>query len=183
MAFEPIPSTFDQLKENVKINNLNNIKIYNFGFSNREAELTFYLEPEASVSASAANISNKSDVEKVLCLVKKLDDFVNNYGIKPDFIKCDVEGAELHVYQGGIETINRYKPIIFTEMLRKWSAKFNYHPNQIIDLLSDIGYKCFVVKDKYLSEIYKINDDTLETNFFFLHMNKHASQIFNLVRP
>jgi len=167
LAFEPIPSTFDQLKQNVKINSLNNIKIYNFGFSNQDAEMTFYLEPESSVSASAANITNKSDVGKVTCRVKRLDEFVNDYGIIPDFIKCDVEGAELYVYQGGIETIRRYKPIIFTEMLRKWSAKFNYHPNQIIDLLSNSGYKCFVVKDNYLSEIHKMNDDTLETNFFF----------------
>lgn len=182
LAFEPIFSTFDQLKQNVKINSLNNITIYNFGFSNQETKLTFYLEPESSVSASAANISNKSDVEKVTCCVKKLDDFVNNYGIKPDFIKCDVEGAELHVYQGGIETINRYKPIVFTEMLRKWSAKFNYHPNQIIDLLSNIGYKCFVVKDNYLSEIHRMDGNTLETNFFFLHMNKHASKLRSLVK-
>ncbi|WP_342228107.1 FkbM family methyltransferase [Rickettsiella endosymbiont of Rhagonycha lignosa] len=54
---------------------------------------------------------------------------------KLDFIKCDVEGAELTIYTGGINVIREHKAIIFTEMLRKWSVKFNYHPNDIIALL------------------------------------------------
>ena len=60
-AFEPVVPTFHQLEKNVEINKFNNIKIYNFGFSNQEAELFFYFEPEMSVGASAANISNKFD--------------------------------------------------------------------------------------------------------------------------
>lgn len=108
-------------------------------------------------------------------------EFIDENPVKIDFIKCDVEGAELLVYQGGLETIKRDKPIIFTEMLRKWSAKFNYHPNQIIDLIAEIGYDCFTVCDHNLSRFSLMDDTTLETNFFFLHREKHSQQIQNFI--
>lgn len=181
-AFEPVPSTFIQLKANVELNNIKNVRIYNFGFSDREGEQTFYFEPQTSVSASSGNLFDSEDVGEVTCHVKRLDDFVLEIGVQPNFIKCDVEGAELLVYQGGIESITRFKPIIFTEMLRKWSARFNYHPNQLIELLGGVGYRCFVVKGENLVEFYKMDEDTLETNFFFLHSIKHASKIERLLK-
>ena len=42
-----------------------------------------------------------------------------------------------------LETFKKFKPIIFTEMLRKWAAKFGYHPNDIINYFSNFGYNCF----------------------------------------
>ena len=97
-----------------------------------------------------------------------------------DFIKCDVEGAELFVYQGGIESIQKNQPIIFTEMLRKWSAKFNYNPNEIIDLLFGLGYRCFIAKADQLVEFFRMDDNTIETNFFFLHSDNHSALIESL---
>lgn len=176
-SFEPIPTTFLSLKRNVEINEVSNIQLHNFGFSNEEKNLKFYLQPEASVSASSANITGSNNIIEIVCNVKRLDDFIVETGLKMDFIKCDVEGAELFVYQGGIEAIKRDKPIIFTEMLRKWSAKFNYHPNQIINLLIGMGYRCFTASVNHLTEIFAIGENTVETNFFFLHSEKHLEQI------
>ena len=172
-AFEPIPKTFGFLEKNVKINQMQNIESYNFGFSNKEDELKFFYYPEGTGNASIANVSGRENVQKITCKVKRLDDFVAEKKTGIDFIKCDVEGAELLVFQGGIHSIEEFKPIIFTEMLRKWSAKFNYQPNDIIRLLHSIGYKCFVVGNGKLVEIPEVNNETIETNFFFLHQTKH----------
>lgn len=180
-AFEPIPATFNSLKRNIDFNNASNIHLYNFGFSNREETLKFYYYAEGSCNASAANLSEAETVSEVLCQVRKLDDFVRDTGVQVDFIKCDVEGAELFVYQGGIECIKRDKPIIFTEMLRKWSAKFNYQPNDIIGLLGQLGYRCFVAKPEILTEFFVMDEHTLETNFFFLHADKHSDKIESLI--
>jgi hypothetical protein len=62
-------------------------------------------------------------------------------------------------------------------MLRKWSAKFNYHPNEIISLLGEFGYLCFAVNKERLIEIPLMDENTIETNFFFLHSEKHADKI------
>lgn len=176
-AFEPIPQTFEALKKNIKINQVSNIKTYKFGFSDENKKATLYFNPKDSTTASAANLSQNEKVEKVQCRLIKMDDFTNKNHLKVDFIKCDIEGAEIFALKGGIETINKYKPIIFSEMLRKWSKKFNYSPNEIIKLLKDIGYKCFVVRNKRLVEFYKMDEKTLETNFFFLHREKHKKKI------
>ena len=181
-SFEPIPSTFQGLKRNIEINDVQNIQIYNCGFSDEEKSLIFYLQPESSVSASSANITDSSNALEVVCNVKRLDDFVKEkMDCKIDFIKCDVEGAELFVYLGGIESIQFNLPIIFTEMLRKWSAKFNYHPNEIINLLSGVGYRCFAARGNHLIEISSMDESTIETNFFFLHSEKHLDKIQSFV--
>ena len=176
-SFEPIPSTFESLKKNIGINHVDNIQEFNFGFSNLEKTLTFYYYPEGSGNASSANLTNSLDVQEIPCTVKRLDDFINESNLSIDFIKCDVEGAELLVFQGGIDSIRKYKPVIFTEMLRKWSKQFNYHPNEIITLLSALGYQCFTIKDGSFSEFISMDESTIETNFFFLHSSHHSQQI------
>jgi hypothetical protein len=94
-----------------------------------------------------------------------------------DFIKCDVEGAELLVFQGGQQTIARDLPIVFSEILRKWSAKFGYHPNDIFQLFHSLGYRSFSVAGSWLKPFEAMDATTLETNFFFLHATKHAELI------
>jgi hypothetical protein len=88
-----------------------------------------------------------------------------------------VEGAELLVFKGAMDTIARDKPIVFSEILRKWSEKFSYNPNEIFTLFHAQGYEAFTVKGKYLSQFGSMDENTIETNFFFLHSEKHADLI------
>jgi hypothetical protein len=62
-------------------------------------------------------------------------------------------------------------------MLRKWSASFNYHPNDIIDMLSKIGYKCYFIEKNSLEEITEVTEETVQTNFIFLDKVKHMEII------
>ncbi len=180
LAFEPIPSTFRQLERNVQINELSNIRIYNFGFSDANGHIKFYLQSQNSANASSANLSEEECAQQMICQVLRIDDFAEKGFLKMDLVKCDVEGAELLVLKGGARSVEKCKPVIFTEMLRKWSAKFEYHPNQIISLLGKMGYRCFTVKDQKLVEFFYMDEATLDTNFFFLHSDKHSSLINTL---
>lgn len=181
-AFEPIPKTYSFFERNVKLNRLVNITTQNFGLSNERKDITFYFYPEGGVNASSANLSERADAELITCHVERLDDYVSDNKLNVDFIKCDVEGAELFAFQGGKETLQRSRPIVFTEMLRKWAAKFNYHPNEIIALFSSFGYQCFYADGMFLKKLVAMTDETLETNFFFLHSEKHAVQIATFLR-
>lgn len=177
MSFEPIPDTYLHLNKNIAINGLSNIVTYNFGLSDEKGKFLFYYDPELSVNASLQNVSAKASIAEVECTVDTLDNFWKDSKTSIDFIKCDVEGAELLAFKGAREIIRKDLPIIFTEMLRKWTTKFNYHPNEIIDLLSTLGYDCFVLLDKKLKRFYTVDENTIETNYFFLHTEKHASLI------
>lgn len=181
-AFEPIPQTFKYLSENIEKNNVTNIKIFNYGFSDEEKYLNFYHYPEGPGNSSSRNLSGREDINKIVCKVRKLDDFVAEKKLNLDFIKCDVEGAELFVLKGGIKTLKTDKPIIFIELLRKWAKFFEYHPNDIIELLKELGYRCFTIKEDYLVEFYQMDDNSLETNFIFLHQEKNSDLINQYVR-
>ena len=182
-CFEPIPPTYADLMHNLSLNATERVKPHNFGFSNKAGSFPFYYYPEGSGNASAANLTGRTDVLTVDCEVCTLDDYTEETGITVDFIKCDVEGAELLVFQGGLQTIARDKPIVFTEILRKWSAKFNYHPNDIFDLFRAQGYVAFTTLDGNLFEFSGMDDNTIETNFFFLHVDKHQAQISSFSQP
>lgn len=176
-AFEPIPTTYHWLEKNVGINGLNNVEIHNFGLSNKVGTFDFYSYPEGSGNASAENLSGRSDAIISECRLVTLDKFRSEYRDPIDFIKCDVEGGELLVFQGGKETIQNDLPIVFSEILRKWSAKYNYEPNEIFQFFRALKYQAFTVKNGVLLPFQAMNEETLETNFFFLHSIKHAALI------
>lgn len=181
LSFEPVPETYKKLMGNFALNKTEATNVYNFAFGDEEGKVEFFFYPEGSGGASLADNSRRDSVKKVTCQIKKMDDFCKETLIFPDFIKCDVEGAELFVYRGGLKTIEKYKPIIFSEMLRKWSASFNYHPNAIIDMLTEIGYDCFFIENDNLIRISQVTDETLQTNFIFLNREKHSETINKLV--
>lgn len=181
-SFEPIPKTYEVLVANAKINGAN-INIHNIGLSNENTQLSFFFYKEGSGNASAAIMDESKETVEVKCNVERLDDFFPKTGLdKLDFIKCDVEGAELFAFQGGVDTIKNKKPIVFTEMLRKWAAKFDYHPNDIINLFKEMGYQCYYTDDDSLIPIEVMDEDTIPTNFFFLHGQKHSSLIHSLTK-
>jgi FkbM family methyltransferase len=177
-TFEPVKNTFNQLEKNINLNQVKNIKVYNFALGEKEEVVNFYIPMvTGSVAACMTNLLDERCHEES-CLIKRLDDFVKKSSIsKIDFLKCDVEGAELFVLKGGFESIKNLKPILFVEMLRKWSSKFNYHPNDIIFLLGRIGYSCFYIENKKLVLLTEVSDFTTATNFLFLDKDKHKNII------
>lgn len=177
-SFEPIPETFNQITANTELNGAKNIRLNNLALSFKKEKLVFFYSPTVTGASSSQNITENQNMTKLEVEADTLDNFmIKNSITKLDFIKCDVEGAEFFVFKGGSETIKKNLPIIFTEMLRKWSAKFGYHPNEIIDYFHNFGYKCFVVKDNKLSLFDQVDENTIETNFFFMHPEKHFDTI------
>jgi|688.fasta_scaffold361894_2 FkbM family methyltransferase len=171
-AFEPIPVTFQRLVANININKVPNVYAHPYGLSSQPGTFPFFFYPEGSGNASLKNLANRSDAQVLECTLRTLSGAVSDIVINQsiDFIKCDVEGNELSVVQGGLSVIVEHRPIILLELLRKWSARFGYHPNEVIDLLSNLGYASYVcTAGGSLVPIPQITETTSETNFFFVH--------------
>jgi len=176
-AFEPIPRTYQYLEKHLKLNNIKNVSAFNLGFSDTIEEKTFFWTKEESGSASMENIQKRASINEVKCKVTTLDHFMKNRRNTIDLIKCDVEGAELLVFKGAIETLKKSKPIIYSEMLRKWSKKFGYYPDDIINFLADIGYHCYGYVDSKIEKINSVSSELKTTNFFFFHKESHKRTI------
>ena len=134
--------------------------------------------------ASEKNLIQCPKAQEIVCKVEVLDNFISTQKInKLDLIKCDVEGAELSVIKGGINSIKKLLPIIFIELFERWTVQFNYHPNDVIRILNEAGYECFLAnKDKLEAcPVYKESKEE-RLNFFFLHGEKHRILI-NRISP
>jgi hypothetical protein len=58
-------------------------------------------------------------------------------------VKCDVEGAELGVLQGGAGLLDRDHPLLHLEVSYGWARAFGHGPREVVDLLADLGYSAF----------------------------------------
>ncbi len=172
-AYEPVPKTYEYLQANIKLNRLRNISTFNFGFSNKTELARIMYNPKGSGNTSLQELNGDKNSIEIIANFIMLDSLIDT---SADFIKCDVEGAELLVLLGGKEFIQKNKPILFIELVTKWTIKFGYHPNDVIKLLDTWGYNCFSVKNGILNRCNEINETTLENNFFFLHREKHADK-------
>lgn len=175
-AFEPIPHTHEILERNIRHNGFTNIEAHRLAFSNRESTLEFLYTPNCSGATSltkAGQPGDRDSLEKISCPGTTLDLFCTRNELAPQLIKCDVEGAELMVIQGGEKTIVAHKPVILIELLRKWSRQFGYHPNDVLTLLGEHGYQAHTLSDDGLNSCATIDEDTPETNFVFLHRQQH----------
>ena len=173
-AFEPVPASFKQLEKNIEINSLSNrVSCNQLAISDSEGVMVLYKPRISGSSASSAkNLHPEEEVEKIQVPMTKLDSYFYSNNLRSfDLLKIDVEGAELMVIEGGLNSVKMYKPVIFAELLRKWSAQFGYSPNDVIKILIPLGYRCFGVSEG-LPEISDINQETKETNFLFVPLEK-----------
>lgn len=114
-SFEPSKATFDQLIENTKLNS--QIYCVQTAFGEDTKQVYLYSDQTSSGMKSLFNRElnnfginfNKSEIVKM----QRLDDWVANHNITPDYIKIDVEGSELSVLKGGINTLRNIKAVQF----------------------------------------------------------------------
>ena len=174
-AFEPIPSTFQILKNNVKYKN--NCFIHNVGVSSKNEVAQFFSPIEdsgkTSMKAHSCKLWNSLQKDIINSEVIRIDDFYPLQKLtKIDLIKIDTEGAELLVLKGAKETIKRNKPKIIFEACKECMKSFEYSVNDLDDFFSDLDYTNFRIVNKNLNSITSIND-------FFI--DKKDSESFNIL--
>jgi FkbM family methyltransferase len=108
-AFEPAPSTFGALKENVE--RYPNIKAFNCALGERNGE--------ASLILTGDHEGNHLGENGIPVGVKTID----SLDMEVDFIKMDTEGYEANILEGARETIKKWKPVIVMAAYHKPSDK------------------------------------------------------------
>lgn len=106
VCFEAHQGNFAILQENLDLNNLQaELHCYAIGDHNGEAYLR-------TMEGGSPTYRLQEEATSITVAVRTLDSF-NLTGVS--FIKVDIEGAELLMLQGGIETIKKNKPVIYLE--------------------------------------------------------------------
>ena len=104
LVFEPNPLNFLVLKE--KVRTYRNVFPINKALFNEETELDMFSPKLSSNSSVFENQLSSPSVSINKVKSVKLDDIINEFGIKKiDFIKMDIEGSEIEALEGGKETL------------------------------------------------------------------------------
>ncbi|MEO1392655.1 MAG: FkbM family methyltransferase [Cyanobacteria bacterium J06634_5] len=101
-AFEPGLRELALLKENVALNQLNNVTIVASAVSDRTGETQFALSQDGAMNSMFSTDHPEQKIESWTTVkTTTLDDFVASQQIKEvNFLKIDVEGAEQLVFEG-----------------------------------------------------------------------------------
>lgn len=137
-AFEPTEHLFNGLQEDVKM--YKNINIYKKALGNYIGEISFCVEGSGS-----SRISNTGQIKVPL---DTIDNFVKSNQIqRVDFIKMDIEGAEMMALSGAIDTIRTHKPKLAISLYHK-SLDFIEITSFIKALVPE--YKLFLKNSSFL---------------------------------
>ncbi|MBA65597.1 MAG: hypothetical protein CMG55_07345 [Candidatus Marinimicrobia bacterium] len=180
-AFEPVPYTFGTLKKITTLFRLKNVKLINKGCSDNNGKIKFSipLQKNGTIAAGLAFIDmdekkrnirlgmgEHSKIVTIESEIIKLDDL--NYK-NVSFIKVDVEGAELMVLKGSLNTIKKFKPIIMIEIEDRWIESYNIKRENINSFFIDLKYEIYCYFNGKLKKC-DINF-TKSNNFIFIPSN------------
>lgn len=158
-AFEPQRIVFYQLCSNIVLNGLENVHLVNKGLGETAVELEV-ITPDYSIETNIGAFSldagvheNNNQCSSEGRLEKIQIDRLDDYGFqKIRLIKIDVEGLELAVIKGGLETIkaNDYPPIIFeTWSIMDW---YQERRKEIIAYVESLGYQVTSIGDNCVAQ-------------------------------
>jgi FkbM family methyltransferase len=184
-AFEPIATTFERLAENIRLNAFDGrIAAHDFGLSDRNDTVQFYVPQRTGTVAASERALFGGEAQTVATSrIRRLDDCTADAGITDiDFVKCDIEGGEFGFLRGAEQTLAVHRPTILLELLRKWAGAYGYHPNDVIAWMAAREYRCAAIREGAIRPITVVTDETVETNYLFVHASRVAD-VVAVLRP
>ena len=142
-AFEPIPPLFEQLKKDFGPRAM----IHQQALSNQKGKSSFnYVLSNPALSGIQKRPYWKTEIDSNIQVeTDLLDNFIDS-SEQIDLIKMDVEGAELLVLEGAINTIIRCKPLILFECGNLGGIAYGFSAKDAFDLLDfRMKYRIFTL--------------------------------------
>ena len=158
-AFEPEPSNFDLLVKNIEINGYSNVIPVQKALSNKGGKAKLFLHEayrgaHSLLPDNVSILSAGSEASTFLgrCCeveVETLDELFKDYEGKIDFIKIDVQGAEMAVLGGGKNMIEKNKDLkIVTEFWPAGLRQFpGSSPEEYLNMLESYGFKLYLIDE------------------------------------
>jgi FkbM family methyltransferase len=148
IAFEPSPRERERLARHLTLNACSNVLVEETALGETEGQADFFLVADKETGCnSLRQPRTKHRTRKVQVHVKRLDDYLRTARIeRVDFVKLDVEGAELSVLRGAGEVLERRpRPILLCEVQDLRTEAWGYPAMEIIKFLASRGYGWFML--------------------------------------
>jgi FkbM family methyltransferase len=139
-AFEPDGLAVGRLRENVLLNQMDNIHVHQAALSNLRERVGFIQGWDVSNRIASADDADRDTVE--VQAVRLDDELCEN--VKYAIGKLDLEGAELSALRGAQEHLRTMNPPVWMfEGFEHQLAKQGASKEQLLSLLSTFGYRFF----------------------------------------
>lgn len=147
-AFEPIEEAVKELRENLALNDICNVAVYQTAVADFVGTITLNMPPmnHWGLATTGRNVFRFTTVAKrnVECI--KLDNFVVEHRIeKVHFMKLDTEGAELTILRGAQNMIMRDHPIILMEYNTDNMKQCGVLKKDLDAFLKSMGYEWHLI--------------------------------------
>lgn len=189
-AFEPVPDTIREFKDNIDKNEVpfGKICLIEAAVSDRDGHV------DITTDFHSSNYLTRSDstVNHIEVGSVTIDNFVQKNDIRRiSLIKIDVEGNEYLVLKGAMESIKKFRPVIVIELIEKdleFSENKYEDPNKSINILLNLDYKYYILDDN--SNLLHMDNKDKGCfnipfhNYIFYHgnINTHVTQNIQIKR-
>jgi len=138
-AFEPVPSTYRRLIDNLRINDLmDRVTALNAGASHQEGELTFTTGENCTNHVLGAGEQASAAVTvRTLPLDSVLKDE------SPSLIKIDVEGFETRVLEGARQTLDRQSLHTVLMEINGSGTRYGFSDERLLGMMKEHGFGTF----------------------------------------
>jgi FkbM family methyltransferase len=129
LAFEVMRETFALLDRNVRLNDLNCVKLFNAALGEKSGHTKLAHFGQGNIGSASVEATGQTGPYEVVT--------VDGLALRAlHFMKIDVEGGFLEVLRGASETISRLRPFIWIELR---ANKDERRPGE--ELLGKLGYR------------------------------------------
>ena len=146
IAIEPNPAIAAVLRQNVDRNCSGaQFELYEVACADEDGQLTLFVAPRRNTGETSLCKQNASQEGAITAsyevIARRLDSI---FSVAPpsriDVIKIDVEGAELMVLKGAIETLRRFRPVLFIEIIEYQLKAMGTSGAEVAAFLMSQGY-------------------------------------------
>ena len=122
ITFEPNPANCQRIRDNIRLNRLNNVQLLQLGLGvgKSKSKLVFWPDEPARGTINDSYQKSLQEKKNAACIeveIDSLDSQLSSNALpRPDFVKIDVEAAELEVLQGMSQTLKVHRPRLFIEI-------------------------------------------------------------------
>ncbi len=165
---DPNPACTFYTQELIRLNSFKNAKLFTFALGESKEILSFYASRlgDGTGSLIKEHQSHNNMEYSFDTIVLTGDSLVNVLQLKEDIsvIKIDVEEAELYVLRGLEQTIKKYTPYIYIEILFTATQEQNNRAMKICKFLQNINYSIIGInrdtkKLEIIKDISKVGKD------------------------
>jgi len=172
LAVEPSPREFGRLEHHVGLNHLKNVHTVKAALSGGTGKGELLIAGEWNAGHNTLGEFSYPDTQLAATetvALTTIDALVSAKGLKRvDFVKLDLEGAELAALEGSLETLRRFRPALLIEVSHRSLLPQGASPEQIVKFLVSLGYSLYLFDASCNLVPYETADNSESVNVIAL---------------